>query len=69
MTLVEGVWYDNELGKYPLFPRELSIHINKPHQLGIEPNSLGIPIVKCMKCHISRMFITGHDIYNCQGKK
>ena len=69
MTLVDGVWYDNEIGKFPLFPKDdlqqKQVRITHPHELGLEANSDGIMIVKCIKCHISRMFIVGHDIYNC----
>lgn len=73
MSMVNGVWYDTEINKFPLFPKEDSfkrqIRITNPHQLGLESNSEGIMIVKCVKCHISRMFIVGHDIYNCETKE
>lgn len=67
MTLVNGIWYDNELGKYKLFADEIKsgLQIKKPHKLGIEPNSDGIQIVKCIVCHRSRMSIIGLGIYNC----
>lgn len=71
MSMVNGVWYDTEIGKFPMFAdliKEGLVVITNPHKLGLEPNSEGIMIVKCIKCHISRMFLMGHDIYNCREK-
>ena len=68
MSMVNGVWYDTEIGKFPMFADLIKegLVISKPHKLGLEPNSEGIMIVKCIKCHTARMFLMGHDIYNCK---
>lgn len=68
MSMVNGVWYDTEIGKFPMFADLIKegLVITKPHKLGLEPNSEGIMIVKCVRCHISRMFLMGHDVYNCK---
>lgn len=38
------------------------------HVLGLEPNSSGIMIVKCVNCHISRLFLMGQDQTSCKVK-
>ena len=35
------------------------------HVLGLEPNSKGIMVVKCVKCHIARFFLIGQDQTSC----
>jgi len=54
MTVVNGIWYDNRIGKIKDYDGIGSDHI---HIFGMGKNSEGIDIVKCKKCKESRMFI------------
>lgn len=62
MSLVNGVWHDTSIKN-----SFLNNKIYGEHIYGLEPNSDGINIVKCIKCHIARMFLQGHDQPTCQG--
>ena len=53
MGLVNGVWYDNKIGKMTTLKGKYG-HL---HKFGIRKNSEGIPIVKCIDCNQSRMYI------------
>jgi len=55
MTLVNGVWHDNELNyKYG------------DHKFVLLPNSDGISIVKCSTCLESRMFLSLMNLAVCK---
>jgi hypothetical protein len=58
--LVNGVWYDNELGNIKAWAK-----MGFNHTFGILPNSTGINIVKCTKCNWSRMWISVFEIKRC----
>lgn len=56
MSLIDGIWYDTKL-------------TNKrygEHTLGLEPNSEGILIVKCINCHVARLYLQGQDQTACK---
>ena len=57
MTLVDGVWYDNE-SKYGY----------GNHIFTLFPNSEGIPIMKCSYCKLSRMYLSLMDMTACKTK-
>jgi len=48
--LVHGVWYDNRIKDYPK-------KWNEHYFRNLRKNSLGIPIVVCEHCGVSRMYI------------
>jgi len=55
MTLVNGIWYDNELNyKYG------------NHKFVLLPNSDGISIVKCSTCLNSRMYLSLMNMAACE---
>ena len=55
MTLVNDVWYDNELNyKYG------------DHKFALLPNSNGISIVKCSTCMESRMYLILMNLPTCK---
>ena len=54
MTLVDGVWHDNVIGKIKDYDGIGSDHL---HQFIIGKNSTGIPIVVCQHCNKSRMWV------------
>ena len=55
MTLVKGIWYDNELNyKYG------------DHKFELLPNSNGVSIVKCSTCLESRMYLSLMNVALCK---
>ena len=58
MTLVNGVWYDNVVGKRKDYDGIGSDHI---HQFVMGKNSDSIPIVICGKCKKSRMWVIAFE--------
>lgn len=54
MTLVDGVWYDNELN-----------YGYGKHEFILSSNEDGIDIVKCKNCNESRMYLTLMDKTAC----
>ncbi len=58
MTLVNDVWYDNELNfKYG------------DHKFALLPNSNSISIVICSICLESRMYLSLMNMADCKGIK
>lgn len=55
MTLVNGVWYDNELD-----------HKYGDHKFVLLPNSDGISIVKCSACLEASMYLSLMNITACK---
>jgi hypothetical protein len=55
LTLVNGIWYDNEL-KYGY----------GEHSFILAPNSDGISIVKCAHCLQTRMYLQLMDMTSCK---
>lgn len=61
MTLVNGIWYDNEIGRKKKYDGVGSDHL---HKFTMGKNSDKIPIVICEKCNKSRMWITTFEEEN-----
>ena len=61
MTLVNEVWYDNEIGNIKIWKR-----MGFNHEWVLESNDLGIDIVKCKFCHEARMWISTIEERHCQ---
>ena len=61
MTLVNNIWYDNILDNLKVWRVS-----GYNHEFGILPNSEGIPIIKCTKCKLSRMWIGLFETKECK---
>jgi len=54
LSVVNGTWYDTEInGTYG------------EHEFILLPNELGINIVKCKNCNVSRMYLSLFDKTSC----
>jgi hypothetical protein len=58
MTLVNDVWYDNELN-----------HKYGDHKFALLPNRDSISIVMCSVCLESRMYLSLMNMMDCKGIK
>jgi hypothetical protein len=54
----------NELDMYDTILQKAFPYGN--HVWGLEENSKKIKVVKCIKCHIARLYLVGHDIDRCK---
>ena len=54
MSVVNGIWYDTKInGTYG------------KHEFILSPNELGINIVKCKNCNVSRMYLSLFGTISC----